>query len=84
LTVLLCWCGHADRYHSTATPNKCTKCEECQYFRPRGNNASYKPITAKFDGICKVCKLEIKARQHQIIRNSSNVWIHYSCNGMGG
>jgi len=75
-------CGHADKYHSTGIPNKCIKCQECQYFRPRGNNTSYsnKPIKAKFDGICKVCKSEIKAEKHQIIRNSNNVWIHFSCN----
>ncbi|PIN84161.1 MAG: hypothetical protein COV65_01650, partial [Nitrosopumilales archaeon CG11_big_fil_rev_8_21_14_0_20_33_24] len=79
--VIICWCGHADKYHSTATPNKCTKCQECQYFRPRGNptSVSSKPIMARFDGICKVCKSDIKAGQHQIIRNSNNIWIHYLC-----
>jgi len=80
--VIICWCGHADKLHSTATPNKCSECEECQYFRPRGNNTSYsnKPIKAKFDGICKVCKLKIIAEEHQIIRNSMNVWTHNYCN----
>ena len=80
--VIICLCGHADKYHSTGTPNKCTKCEECQYYRPRGNNTSYsnKPIKAKFDGICKICKLKIIAEKHQIIRNSKGVWIHNSCN----
>ena len=29
--ILICWCGHADKYHSTTTPNECTKCEERQY-----------------------------------------------------
>lgn len=79
--VLVCWCGHTDKYHSTVTPNKCTKCEECQYFRPRGNNTSHsnKPIDAKFDGICRVCELKIIAGEHQIIRNSKNIWIHNSC-----
>jgi len=80
--VVICLCGHIDRYHSTGIPNKCTKCE---YFRPRGNKgstsySSNKPIKAKFDGICKVCKSKIKAGEHQIIRNSKNVWIHNSCN----
>ncbi len=81
--VVICRCGHADKYHSTGIPNKCTKCESCQYFRPRGNGTSShnsKPILAKFDGICKVCKSKIKAGEHQIIRNSKGVWIHNSCN----
>ena len=49
--VIICFCGHADKYHSTGIPNKCTKCEECQYFRPRGTSNTYSnnPITAKFD-----------------------------------
>ncbi len=80
--VIICWCGHADKYHNTGTPNKCTKCQECQYFRPRGNVTSYsnKPIKAKFDGICKICGLKIIAKEHQIIRNSKNVWVHNFCN----
>ena len=79
--VIICLCGHVDKYHSTGIPNKCTKCQECQYFRPRGNSRAYnnKPITAKFDGICKIYKLEIIAKEHKIIRNSKNVWVHYSC-----
>ena len=79
--VMICLCGHADKYHSTGIPNKCTQCQECQYFQPRGTSNTYskKPITAKFDGICKICKLEIIAEKHKIIRNSKNVWIHYSC-----
>lgn len=73
--------SYADKYHNTGVPNKCTKCQECQYFIPGGNSTSgnSKSIKAKFDGICKICKSEIKAGQHQIIRNSNNMWIHYSC-----
>lgn len=86
--VIICWCGHIDKYHSTGIPNNCSKCESCEYFRPRGNSTgnysnkqySNKPILAKFDGICKVCKLKITAKKHQIIRNSKGVWIHESCN----
>lgn len=78
--VIICQCGHIDKYHSTATPNKCTKCESCEYFRPRGNGTTYsnKPILAKFDGICKICKLKITAEKHKIIK-SKNIWIHNSC-----
>jgi len=81
--VIICLCGHADKYHSTGIPNKCSKCDVCEYFRPRGNNTkSYpnKPILAKFDGVCKVCKSKIVAEKDRIVRNSSNVWIHESCN----
>ena len=88
--VIICFCGHLDKYHSTGTPNKCTKCEQCQYFRPiRGNakqnsnsssSSSNNPILAKFDGVCKVCKLKIIAEKHKIIRNSKSVWIHEFCN----
>ena len=81
--VIICFCGHADKYHSTGIPNKCIKCKECEYFRPRENNTkqySNKPILAKFDGICKVCKLKIVTKQDKIIRDSNDVWIHESCN----
>ncbi len=80
--VIICFCGHTDKYHSTGIPNKCTKCEECQYFRPRGNSTkqySNKPILAKFDGICKVCKLKIIVGTDKIIRNSKGIWIHEHC-----
>lgn len=54
--VIICWCGHIDKYHTTATPNNCTKCDTCEYFRPKGSSVTYsnKPILAKFDGICSV------------------------------
>lgn len=81
--VVICWCGHIDKYHSTRIPNNCTKCDSCQYFRPKGNSStSYNnnPILAKFDGTGNACKLEIIAKEHQIIRNSNGVWIHNSCN----
>ena len=81
--AIICFCGHADKYNSTGISNKCIKCQECQYFRPRGNNVksySNKSILAKFDVICKVCKLKIVAEKSKIIRNSKNVWVHESCN----
>lgn len=81
--TILCWCGHNIKYHNTQQPNNCTKCESCQYFRPRGNETpSYsnnKPIKAKFDGTCKKCNGKIKAEHDEIIRNPKGVWIHKDC-----
>jgi hypothetical protein len=78
--VIFCWCGHIDKYHSTGTPNKCTKCDTCEYYRPKGNFQSFsnKPILSKFDGTCKVCQKKITAKKHKIIK-SKNMWIHESC-----
>jgi len=81
--TILCWCGHHIKYHNTKQPNNCTKCNTCQYFRPRGtsNNISYsnKPIKAKFDGTCKICSGMITAGKDEIIRNSKGVWVHKDC-----
>ena len=79
--TILCWCGHDIKHHNTQQPNNCTKCESCQYFKPRGPNTNYsnKPIKVKFDGMCKKCNGTIKARTHEIIRNSKGVWVHKDC-----
>jgi len=79
--IILCWCGHGMKYHNTQQPNNCTKCETCQYFKPRGSEMSWndKPIKAKFDGICQKCNGTIKASTHEIVRNSKRIWVHKDC-----
>ncbi len=81
---MFCWCGHHARYHRTQTPNKCSKCEECPYYRPRQNanlrsRLGRTTMKARFDGICKSCGLEIKAGEHDITNDDSGKWIHKGC-----
>ena len=81
--TILCWCGHHMKYHRTQQPNNCTRCDSCQYFRPRGTSNSYqsnKPIKARFDGTCKICNKMIKSGKDEIIRNSKGIWIHKNVN----
>jgi hypothetical protein len=83
--AIFCLCGHHSKYHSTQQPNLCSKCKECPYFRPYQRSSlnfghgTKITLKARFDGICKVCSLQIKAGKHDIIRDSNGNWIHKMC-----
>jgi len=83
--AIFCLCGHHSKYHSIQQPNLCSKCKECPYFRPYQRsilNSGYNTRTvlkAKFDGICPVCKFQIKAGKHEIVKGNDGKWIHKMC-----
>ncbi|MGI0102671.1 MAG: hypothetical protein ACREA7_08775 [Nitrosotalea sp.] len=86
VNAIFCWCGHLARDHSVQQPNRCSKCEECLYYRPRQSPNSSKSaygkamvLKARFDGVCKSCGLEIKTGEHDITRDGSGRWIHERC-----